>query len=326
MTLLKSPPQRTPLFGGSYHPKKVIKVAPDAFIKINGNYALSPCSKCRKSFNINEYITSITTDLNINSTPGTANINMSIPRHDINNFYGDGEFLIKDMMEVEIWMKGYFTVYGVPQYYPVFWGLVTGHTEDYSAGEHTVSLSCKDILYWWEATRINVTPSLSVSSKTGYGNIALLGNVFAGSNPYDILFSLSRTVAGDLFLGSGSLSTGIPDTERVQAQGAVKSIQEYWRQRFADLRNRLVLYGINGSSICTGDLQQYADNLEIKMRGAKNDAKLFSATRDQYLNLASNALSKLKKATSGLIGKENYFLDPTSEILLVLKICLHKWK
>ena len=46
------------------------------------------------------------------------------------------------MMEVEIYMKGFYTVDGVPRYYPVFWGLTTDVEDSFSGGEYTINISC----------------------------------------------------------------------------------------------------------------------------------------------------------------------------------------
>jgi len=298
--------ERPPLFKGTYRSKKIVRVAPDAFVRINGKIDLAQCVKCERSFDINPYVNSISIDLNIDSVPGSASISLSIPRHDINNFYGDGHFLITEMMEVEIFMKGYFNVYGVPQYYPVFWGLITQVSESYSSGEHSISLSCADILKWWEKTRLNVTPHLFEAGMTRAGYIPLLGNIFAGANPYDIIFSLSRNVTGDLFLGQRSLQSGPIDAFSQKGQMAVASIMKYWRERFARFKKSLVLYGINGANLRPSALYEAADKLEQKMATTKNK-RLRSKLSKEYRRLASDALHKLKNEDTN-----KNFLDPTS--------------
>jgi hypothetical protein len=297
---------RPPNMQGSYRQKKIVRVAPDAFIKIQGRVDLAQCSFCNKSFDINSYVTSINVDLNVDSCPGSATISLSIPRHDINNFYGDGHFLIQEMMEIEIFSKGYFYVYGIPQYYPIFWGIITQVSESYGSGEHTVSLSCADILKWWEKTRLNVTPSLMEAGMTRAGYLPLLGNVFAGANPYDILFSLSRNVTGDLFMGVRSLSSTTPDFYTEPGQKAIASIMSYWRERFKRMKGSLILYGMNGASIRSSELDVLATELENKMDAAKG-TKALGPLRDQYKMLASNVLSKLT-----IKGTDKRFLDPTS--------------
>lgn len=309
-----SPLQRPPLFRGTYKSKKIVRVAPDAFVKINGAVDLAQCSKCERSFDINPYVNSISIDLNINSTPGSAVINMSIPRHDINNFYGDGHFLITEMMEVEIFMKGYFNVYGVPQYYPVFWGLVTRVDEDYSSGEHTVSLSCADILKWWEKTRLNVNPSWFDAGFTKAGSIALLGNVFAGSNPYDVIFSLARDVSGDLMFGIRTLRSSDLDIKQQKGKLAVASLKSYWNKRFSRIKKSLVLYGMNGVGIRPSELlYEEAERLEKQIASTKK-GKLRNNLSKRYKKLASDALHKIVDPETG-----RKFLDPTSPNIVAWK-------
>jgi hypothetical protein len=303
---------RPPSFRGSYKQRNVSRTAPDAFVKINGHVNLAQCSGCDKVFDINPYISSISTDLNIDSVPGSATIQLAIPRHDINNFYADGKFIIQEMMEVEIFIKGHFLVYGVPQYYPVFWGLVTQINEGFSSGENTVSLSCADILKWWEKTRLNVNPSWYEAGMTKFGNIALFGNMFAGSNPYDVIFSLNRNISGDMFVGLQSLSATEPDFFKQSGKLAIASIMAYWRQRFARLKNSLVLYGMNGTNISASALNDVEDSLSKKIDSTKNKA-IRNVLLNKYKTLASDSLHKLKDENG------NSFLDPTAPNIVGFK-------
>lgn len=150
-------------FQGTYQSgaKPVVVTAPDALVYINGESDILGCSKCRRKFDLSKYITSIQVDLNVESPPGSASINLSIPQHVVDEFYFEGNPLITPMMEVEIYGKGYFLVEGVPQNYPIFWGLVTEVSNSYSSGEHTFSINCADILKWWELCMMNVNPAFT---------------------------------------------------------------------------------------------------------------------------------------------------------------------
>jgi len=305
--------QRPSAFLGTYKSKQVLRTVPDAYVKINGNSSMTQCSGCKQYFDINPYISSISVDLSIDSPPGSASISLSIPRHNINDFYGDGHFLIQEMMEIEIFMKGYYYVHGVPQYYPVFWGLVTRVTESYSSGEHSVQLSCADILKWWEKTRLNVMPALPEVAMSKTGHLPLLGNSFAGVNPYDIIFSLSRNISGDLLLGRRTLNFSKADAERPDGKEAVASIMSYWRHRFRRMKNSLVLYGMDGEFITSEVIHAEAKALENKLASglSRSDKK---ETIKRYQNVASNALSKMKNNKTG-----KNFLDPTSPNIVAYK-------
>jgi len=139
--------------------RPTVVTAPDALVFLNGESDILGCQKCRRRFDWNKYITTVQVDLSVQSVPGSASFNLSIPRHTVDEFFFDGNPLITPMMEVEIYAKGYFIIEGLPQYYPIFWGLITEVSDSYSAGEHTVSVSCSDILKWWELCRMNVNPA-----------------------------------------------------------------------------------------------------------------------------------------------------------------------
>ena len=192
-------------FQGTYRPniRPTVVTAPDALVFLNGDTDIIGCPNCKRRFEINKYITSIQVDLSVESVPGTASINLSIPRHSIDTFYFEGTPIITPMMEVEIYMKGHYLVEGLPQYYPVFWGLVTEVGDAYSAGEHTVSISCSDILKWWELCKMNVNPAYT--APTGQAGWSIFGNVMFGKNPYDLIWTLAQNSFGDIVRGSGSL-------------------------------------------------------------------------------------------------------------------------
>lgn len=237
-------------FQGTFQPnvRPTVTTAPDAVVYINGEQEVVGCPQCTRSFNLNKYITSIQTDLNIDSVPGSATISLSIPRHTIDDFYFDGNPVITAMMEVEIYAKGYYLVEGLPQYYPIFWGIVTEVSDSYSSGEHTVSIQCADILKWWELCVININPAYTAAS--GQMGRSLTGNVFAQINPFDIIFSLAQYSFGDVVVATGSMNAFVSDSgQRQTFDAALGDMMAYWEKRFARMRSNLVLYGAAGVAV-----------------------------------------------------------------------------
>lgn len=226
--------------------------APDALVYINGEPDIIGCGKCRRRFDINKYITSIQVDLSVESSPGSASINMSIPRHSVDEFYFDGNPLLTPMMEVEIFAKGFFLVEGVPQYYPIFWGLITEVSDAYSGGEQTFSINCSDILKWWELCKMNINPAFTQA--TGQQGRSIFGNVFFGTNPYDMIWTLAQQSFGDVVVGSGSLISLYKEgQQRDTFNAALSDIMAYWNSRFSKIRSNLLLYGTQGNAV-RGDL------------------------------------------------------------------------
>jgi hypothetical protein len=271
--------------------------SPDALVFLNGEVDILGCSQCRRRFDWNKYITTVQVDLNVQSAPGSASFNLSIPRHTIDEFYFDGNPLITPMMEVEIFAKGYFLVEGLPQYYPIFWGMVTEVSDSYSAGEHTVSVNCADILKWWELCKMNINPAMTQA--VGQAGRNIFGNVFSGSNPYDIIWTLAQHSFGDIIVGSGSLLAMYKEAaQRPQFNAAMADIMMYWERRFGDIRSNLLLYGTRGNAV-RGDLleSEYSVTNERGLYNPKIPTK--------------NAVSQMvRRANGGEAGLQMVF-DPT---------------
>jgi len=238
-------------YQGTFQPnlKPTVVTGPDAVVYINGESDIVGCPSCSKKFDFNAYITSITVDLNVDSPPGSASISLAVPRHSIDDFYFENQPIITPMMEVEIFAKGYFLIEGVPQYYPIFWGLVTEVGNSYSGGEHTVSIQCSDILKWWELCKMNINPALTAAS--GQAGRSIFGNVFFGMNPFDVIWTCAQQSFGDVVVGSGSLTS----LNKEQGDGkqvfqeALNDIMLYWESRFSRTRSNLLLYGTNGIAV-----------------------------------------------------------------------------
>lgn len=243
-------------YQGTFVPnaRPVIGMSPDAVVFINGQQEVTGCPKCSRSFDVNKYVTSIQTNLNVDSSPGSATISLSVPRHSIDDFYFDGNPVITTMMEVEIYCKGYYLMEGVPQYYPIFWGIITEVGDSYSSGEHTVTLTCADILKWWDICRLSINAALT--APTGQQGRNLMGNVFMGMNPFDIIYTLANQSFGDIILGTGSLNAFVRDAEqRSTFDPALSDMMAYWEKRFSRMRSNLVLYGAAGVAVRGNSLE-----------------------------------------------------------------------
>jgi hypothetical protein len=237
-------------FQGAWQPnlRATVVTAPDALVYINGQTEIVGCPSCNRKFDINKYITSIQVDLSVDSVPGSASLALSIPRHSIDDFFFDGKPVITPMMEVEIYAKGYYLLEGIPQYYPIFWGLITEVGDAYSSGAHTVSISCQDILKWWEICQQNMNPGMT--APPGQPAFSLHGNVFAGMNPYDCIFTLANQAFGDAVVPAGSFAASYKEqAQPVVFDTALSDITMYWQQRFGAIRNNLVIYGMSGVAV-----------------------------------------------------------------------------
>lgn len=271
--MARSPYQGT--FQPNYRPTVV--TAPDAIVYINGEVDIIGCPSCKKRFDFGKYITQIQVDLSLDSVPGSANITMSVPRHVVDDFYFDGVPLITPMMEVEIFAKGYYLLEGLPQFYPIFWGLITEVSDSYSGGEHTVTLHCADILKWWEICRMNVNPAFT--APTGQAGRSIFGNVFFGTNPYDTIFTLANMAFGDVIVGTGSLVSLYKESGQKSTFNTVLGdIMQYWASRFTRIRSNLLLYGVNGVAVRGDSIAQAYET------GKAPKGKPFASTAVRFAN------------------------------------------
>lgn len=247
--------------------RPTVVTAPDAIVYINGQPDMLACTGCRRRFDLNKYITSIQVDLSIDNS-GSASVNLSIPRHTVDDFYLDGVPIISPMMEIEIYAKGYYLVGGVPQYYPIFWGLVTEVSDSYSGGEHTVSISCADILKWWDLCRLNINAAYTQPAGQ-LGRDYITGNVFNGANVYDIIWTLAQQSFGDIVQAKGSLVTPTREAKLGGAYNGVRrDIMSYWNTRFGQMRSSLLLYGVEGAAV-RGDVLWASQSSGKSARGSK---------------------------------------------------------
>ncbi len=243
---------RTSGFRGTWQPNRrpYVTIAPDVYVALQGETTVIACGECKREININDYLTGISTEASVDSPPGSATINLSVPDNDVNNFYVDGQLLIIPMMEIEIYAKGYFLIGGYPQYYKIFWGLVSSVTKSWSGGSTTININCKDILRWWELTNTSLNPAFLDNAGSSAGGYQLWQNQYAGSNPYTVIINLAKEAMGDFSLSTGSFTSFLPEKG---AEGQVigsyaKDIMAYWQLKFSNIWNSLVLYGSSGQS------------------------------------------------------------------------------
>lgn len=256
--------------------RPTVVTAPDAMVYINGETQVQGCPTCKRAFDLNKYVTSIQVDLDIDSAPGSASINLSIPRHTLDDFYFDGVPVLVPMMEVEIFAKGYYLVEGIPQYYPIFWGMITEVSQGYSGGENTVTIQCNDILKWWDLCRMNVSPAFTTTP--GQMGRSIFQNVLYGMNPYDLIWTLAQQSFGDVVVGTGSLVSLYKEGQQKRTfNRTLADTMLYWTERFSRVRSNLMLYGTSGVAV-------RGDALYDTLRSGGGDSKHFASRAVRHAN------------------------------------------
>jgi murein DD-endopeptidase MepM/ murein hydrolase activator NlpD len=228
-------------------------------------------------------VASCSIDLNV-SGQGSANLSLVIPRHSSKQYFKLGRPAFKPMMEVEIYMKGRFLdEQRRPLYYKVFWGLITDVNVDYSNGQHNMSLTCADILYLWEITRVNTNPSAYNMNYNGDAAQTHQTSIFHGMNPFQIIIALARVTMGELIppknIGGWSgekkqaFSRGIFGEENM-------AMMDYWANRFSSIGERLLLFGTASGN----------------PSDKENVGTLKYYTQEEISNLTADAAAQLKPA------------------------------
>lgn len=291
---------------GTWEPNKrpYITFAPDAYVSLQGETTVIGCGECRREINYNDYITNVSTEASVDSPPGSATFQLSIPDNDVNDFYANGQLLIQPMMEVEIFAKGYYLIGGFPQYYRIFWGVVSNVSKSWSNGTTSISVSCKDILRWWELTNATTNPAFLEAGGSSAGGYQLFQNQFAGQNPYTTIVQLARDSMGDFFYTTGSFTSHTPEkgAEVPVIGDFMKDIMSYWQLKFANIQGSLVLYGTSGQTYSFSGVSGTVSPTQITEKIFQNEIKLLQQNQSTTLlfsNPKEQATAKVEVARAG---------------------------
>lgn len=248
--------------------RKVVKHTPDALVYVNGDLAVAGCPSCNGKIDIQKFITQVSVDPSTEG-PATASISMHVPRTSGDGLFRDGEFLLRPGLEVHIYLRGYFPTQGLtagvtPEqsggvdvrsammypYYLVFHGVVTDTSHEYSGGEHTATLSCTDLLHFWQYQRMSTNGAAFGARPTNSKvQMSLVGHNMTGMSPYAIIYQLFRDVqgsAGGVEFALGNKTNAAANSTVVGESLFSLSIL-YWEKRFAQATTSLRLYGADGT-------------------------------------------------------------------------------
>ena len=262
-------------YEGTYSPNRrpVVSQAPDCLVYLNGEPSLPSGASPEKRIDIQPLVTSVSTQLGVEQSPGNAQISLTVPEHYVDDIFQAGHPIITSMMEVQIYMKGAFTVGGAPRYYPAFWGVTESVQTSESPGSRTIDISCQDILYWWTVQRININPSYLAQNQAQIGGMNVEGSgYFTRKNPFDIMYTLARyaygdSVNADIFFSQQQVRPELSNQERL-------SLMDYWTRKWGRIAYALRMFGPNGDVLQGSRL---ASVLDDRNNQTKQDGKAGSA-------------------------------------------------
>ena len=245
----------------------VLKLSPDYKVFLNGlsslpvqstaaEAQLPPLDRSAAHYrDLNSDVSGVNVSMSIENSPGTASFAINVPRHqtEARAYLRDGEVAIKPLMEVHVYLRGRFNnQYNQPQYYLVFWGVVATVQEQYSDGMHSISVSCMDILHWWEITKVVTSPTALAASEVPNQNITALSSIYTGFDAHTIIYDLGKITMQNFMLPNTINITDARDKGQAVEQFRRESnfMARYWNERFHAIRNAMRLYGFAGFATC----------------------------------------------------------------------------
>ena len=254
-------------FAGNWEPnlRAIVRHTPDALVYLNGDTGIPGCAGCGGRVDVQPFITGVNCEPSTNPI-ATATISLSIPKYRSAGLFRDGNFALKPGLEVHIYYRGYFPASNLlttstegssanPDamypYYLAFHGVVVNSGFSYQSGEYSATLSCADLLHFWQYQRLVAQGSILANRPSGSKvKSSWLGHNFSGMSPYSIMYTLYR----DVFGAAGGVETNWLDTNATNASAVSSQTGEsifslailYWQKRFSQTVANLRMFGASG--------------------------------------------------------------------------------
>jgi hypothetical protein len=277
----------------SVQEREVIKTAPDMVVYIEGlPYLMNPYLTTNPSrpflVNFNDHVTAFNASYDIDQMKPSGTISMSVPAH-LRYLYQapGGNNLIKSMMQVQVFMKGYyFANDGNTLFHRVFKGFTSHITHTDDGKSLNISIQCEGILGFFDMMQIDLNPSIQHSSPM---SVTALKSTLANMDPYtqmafiflypsltDGFYTNAITPGGNTTIQATS-STGQNYFDAVN-DGFVSK----WQPILADICRESHIYGLQ-----TKDVKDVVAVLKALVRTSpKKGSKSweFLASQEQFLS------------------------------------------
>jgi len=314
--------QNRPYVGTWQHNlRQVIRHTPDAMVFINGDLALPGCERCHGRIDIQRFVTGVSVDAG--TLPGalSASLTLAIPKISGDQIFRDGYNKLYPGQEIHIYMRGFFPTTGyfgatpeesVPSeslrdgkriewgkmptypYYPVFHGVTTSVSHDYSGGEYHASVTCASLLHFWQYHNMSTNGSYyGARPDNSTMRMSMMGNKFNNMHPFGMIYSLFRDLQGAAggvayaYREQSNLDAPLDSVRKTGGESIWSFVQSYWDQRFRSRVQNLRMYGVNGNLFNAaqqaflgtrnhGDFQNLLKNAQFAEDGS------YRSTRDPF--------------------------------------------
>lgn len=288
--------------------KGVLRLAPDFYVMVGGSdqtrVLVSKTSAEENDINNNgstssEYQDASYQNINFRSgvtqfgtshavTPGSGSCSLTYvcPQYSslnqslyVTNPNGTKTPYFQAMMEVKVYSKGRFMREEggelIPAYYPIFWGFIVAVNEAYNSSESVFTLTCRDMLGWWEYQNVNVVGT-PVASRWGAPAIHNTGTLYRLMNPWEIILNLFQETTFDNFIypaltkGTVPPEVGLPNGAKAKWKDKAGNVMDAWRNRYGmgtqhpDSLNEdsafsnLEMFGVSGIIPLTGSASRFS--------------------------------------------------------------------
>ena len=252
--------------------RKIVSWTPDCIVLLNGDTTIAGCLECKNKIDFQAFITSVSVNAGVSSGDSSSSIEMSIPSHYGDSIFKDGEFLFSTGVEVNVYYRGFFEVEGLsPEgdtyvneasseeydlskvgmrpYYPVFHGVVTSVSYNFSGGFYSASLSCNGLLHFWQNQKINTNAAYLASTPAeSRGSMRLDGHVYTNMTPHQIIYDLYRDSGGSAGDAEWVFSkSSNQKSKNAGGRSLFSQTLRYWENRFSQGLYGLRMYGASGS-------------------------------------------------------------------------------
>lgn len=270
--------------------RTLVRYTPDCLVYVNGYQEIPGCPTCKRNIPLQKYITTLSVDSSTDPI-ASATVSLQVPKHSLDAFGSDGNWTLQPGLEIIIHLRGYFPQklqqpvdpdaeaddYNpndtpVYPYYQVFRGVVTEVSHEYSGGFYSATMSCSDMLHFWQNLYLNTNGSVFGTRPADSGvTPSLVGHNLTGLSPFSIMYTLVRVGFGAAYgvefrLG---LKTNIDD---VAGAHLIKHAALWWEKRWSENAGNLRMYGMDGS-IFNAFSQAYLGVFQSGQEAASNIVK-----------------------------------------------------
>jgi hypothetical protein len=273
--------------------RKIISWTPDCIVLLNGDTTIAGCLECRNKIDFQAFITSVSVNAGVSSGDSSSSIEMSIPSHYGDSIFKDGEFLFSTGVEINVYYRGFFEVEGLSPkgdtyvngasseeydlskvgmrpYYPVFHGVVTSVSYNFSGGFYSASLSCSGLLHFWQNQKINTNAAYLASTPAeSRGSMRLDGHVYTNMTPHQIIYDLYRDSGGSAGDAEWVFSkSSNQKSKNAGGRSLFSQTLRYWENRFSQGLYGLRMYGASGSMFSSLQTAFLGDPSRGKRKGS----------------------------------------------------------